>query len=81
MRVAVAAIAVLGLFSTPAIAGEKKAEGKDPNRIICEKQEVVGSRLATKRVCMTAAEWQAKRLEDRQSIDKAQTQLRGEMGN
>ena len=69
MRVAVAAIAVLGLFSTPAIAGEKKAEGKDPNRIICEKQEVVGSRLATKR------------LEDRQSIDKAQTQLRGEMGN
>jgi hypothetical protein len=80
MRVAVAAIAMLGLFSTPVIAGEKRADAKDPNRIICEKQEIVGSRLATKRICMTAAEWQAKRLEERQSLDRAQTQLRGELG-
>lgn len=80
MRVTVSAIAMLGLLSTAAAAGEQKADGKDPNRIICEKQEVVGSRLATKRICMTAAEWQAKRLEERQSLDRSQTQLRGETG-
>ena len=80
MRVTVSAIAMLGLLSTAAVADEQKADGKDPNRIICEKQEVVGSRLATKRVCMTAAEWQAKRLEERQSLDRSQTQLRSEAG-
>ncbi|HEY0628902.1 MAG TPA: hypothetical protein VGD23_06200 [Sphingomicrobium sp.] len=80
MRAIIGAIAMLGVASTAAIAGEKKAETKDPNRVICEKQQVMGSRLASKRVCMTAAEWQAKRLEERLSIDKAQTQ-RGTSGN
>jgi hypothetical protein len=74
MRFTVAAIVVLGLVSTTAFAREKKAEAKDPNRIICEKQEVVGSRLATKRICMTAAEWDARRLEERQTIDRTQVQ-------
>lgn len=80
MRAIIGAVAMLGLASTAAVAGEKKAEAKDPNRVICEKQQVMGSRLASKRVCMTAAEWQAKRLEERLSIDKAQTQ-RGTSGN
>lgn len=74
MRLTIAAIVALGLASTAALADENKTERKDPNRVICEKQEVVGSRLATKRVCMTAAEWEAKRLEERQAIDRTQTQ-------
>ena len=74
MRVTVAAIAMLGLVSASAAAAEKKSQAKDPNRMVCEKQQVVGSRLATKRVCMTAAEWDAKRLEERQAIDKTQVQ-------
>jgi hypothetical protein len=45
--------------------------------LVCEKQEVVGSRLATKRVCMTAAEWEQKRREERQMIDRSQVQQRG----
>jgi hypothetical protein len=63
---------VIGMIPAMAAGDEKKADTKDPNRIICEKQEVVGSRLATKRVCMTAAEWADRRREDRQAIDKAQ---------
>jgi len=67
-------VAAIGLVPAVAAAEEKKADDKDPNRIICEKQEILGSRLGSKRVCMTAAEWAVKRREDRQMIDKSQTQ-------
>lgn len=80
MRRKILMTAALGLLSAGALAGEKKAENKDPNRVICEKQQVVGSRLASKRVCMTAAEWEVRRLEERMVIDKQQTQ-RGTSGN
>ena len=54
------------------LAREKKPD--DPNRLICEKQEVLGSRLATKRVCKTAAEWAADKQSNRESIDRTQIQ-------
>lgn len=73
-------LAALGLASV-ASAEEKKTAAKDPDRIICEKQEVVGSRLATRRVCMTAAQWEERKREDRQAIDKAQVQARGPSGS
>jgi invasion protein IalB len=46
----------------------------DPNQVICEKQEELGSRIATKRVCMTRSQWAEQRRLDRQDVDKAQTQ-------
>lgn len=67
-------VAALGMASAASAADEKKKDAKDPNRIICEKQEELGSRLQSKRVCMTAAEWATKRREERQMIDRAQTQ-------
>lgn len=36
----------------------KLAEKKsDLNRVVCEKQETLGTRLGTKKVCMTVAQW------------------------
>jgi hypothetical protein len=72
-------LAALGLVSAAA-AEERKAATKDPNRIICQKQGVVGSRLATKRICMTAAEWDIRKREDREALDKAQRQPQGPSG-
>lgn len=46
----------------------------DPNQVICEKQEVVGSRLAVRRVCKTRAQWADDRLQDRQEVEKIQVQ-------
>lgn len=69
----------LAALPTIAIAGDSKAP-KDPNRIVCEKQEVLGSRLTTRRVCMTAAEWAAKRANERQVIDRTQTLQQGPTG-
>lgn len=47
---------------------------KDPNEIICEKQEEIGSRIASQRVCKTRAEWAEEKRSNRQDIDKIQTQ-------
>ena len=42
--------------------------------MVCEKVEVIGSRLTSKRVCMTRAQWADARLQDRQAIERAQVQ-------
>lgn len=74
-------IAALGMIpAAAAAADDKRAENRDPNRLICEKQAVAGSRLATRRVCMTAAEWEMRKLEDRQAIEKGQMQAKGPSG-
>jgi hypothetical protein len=48
--------------------------------VICEKQEVIGSRLARKKVCHTRAEWADLKLQDRQELERAQTRrgMKGE---
>jgi len=74
-------LAGVALIPAVAAADEKKPDSKDPNRMICEKQPVLGSRLQSKRVCMTAAEWEVKRREERMAIDKSQTQAYRPGGN
>jgi hypothetical protein len=63
---------------SPTIAAEPPKAQKtanDPNEKICEKITPLGSRLVTKRVCATRAEWAERRLQARQDIDKAQQQF------
>lgn len=81
MRLSIAVVAALALIPVAASAETTKPGAKDPNRIICEKQEVVGSRLATKKVCMTAAEWEIRKREDREAVEKAQANRRGPDGS
>lgn len=56
--------------TTTAVPQAKKAH--DPNEVVCQKIEEIGSRLATKRVCMTRAEWAEQQRQDRMDTDKAQ---------
>lgn len=58
--------------SPPASAQPKKHV--DMNEIVCQKQEVVGSRLQTRRVCMTRGEWAEQQRIDRMDLDRVQTQ-------
>jgi hypothetical protein len=44
----------------------------DPGEIVCQKQEVLGSRLATRKVCMTRSQWAESKRLDRQDTEKAQ---------
>ena len=54
--------------------------GPNLNEVICEKQEVLGSRLSSRRVCHTRAEWADLKLQDRQELERAQTRrgMKGE---
>jgi hypothetical protein len=57
----------LMIVATPVIAGSGSspatadAKAKDPKRRICEAVEETGSRLSSRRVCMTAEQWEAQR--------------------
>ena len=42
------------------------------NKVVCKREPVAGSRLAAKRVCQTAAEWERQRREDQQAAEKVQ---------
>lgn len=57
--------------SNPANPGVKVP---DPNEVICERHEQTGSRLGGKRVCMTRSQWAEQKTEDRQELEKQQTQ-------
>lgn len=83
-RVAALTLVLAGLALSPAAAAAADPPAgkapRDPNEIVCEKQEVLGSRLSTKRVCMTRAQWQDQRMQDRMDLDKSQNArpLKGE---
>lgn len=48
---------------------------KDPNRMICEREEEIGSRLGGKKICKTAQEWQDWRQQNREQVESWQRQL------
>lgn len=82
-KVAVITLSFVGLALSSAAAAADPPAGKpprDPNEVVCERQEVLGSRLNTKRVCMTRAQWQEQRMQDRMDLDKSQNMrpLKGE---
>lgn len=82
MRKLMITAAALLTMSAPALAqsaqpgqaqqGAKPA--RDPNEIVCERQEELGSRIASVRVCKTRAEWAEERRTQRADVDKAQMQ-------
>ena len=64
-------LATVSMASEPT---EPVKKGRDPNEKICETHGVLGSRLATRRVCATRAEWQERRQRERDIVDRTQTQ-------
>jgi hypothetical protein len=53
----------------------------DPTQVVCERVEQIGTRLDTKRVCMTRAQWAEQRRLTRETVEKAQqTRCNGEGG-
>ncbi len=71
-----AALSIAALDATPAnapptsvapatVTASKADEANDPDKVICKKEEITGSRF-TKRVCMTRSAWddQQRRTED-----------------
>ena len=67
----------LGAAAQLAAEPAAKPPKGDPNEVVCEKITAIGTRLATKRVCATRAEWAEKRKLDREAVDQAQRSANG----
>jgi hypothetical protein len=64
------------LIASPAIAqtptesaAKYDAKKSDADRIICQKEEQIGTRLAPKKVCLTVREWA-----ERAQLNRAETE-------
>jgi hypothetical protein len=67
------------LMASPAIAqtptdsvAKEDKQKNDPNRIICQKEEQIGTRLAPKKVCLTAKEWAERAQLNRTETERVQ---------
>ncbi len=60
-------------IAAPQPANPGAPDSRDPNQRICEKITVTGSRLATRTVCATRSEWDQRRLEERQLLERSQS--------
>jgi len=65
---------VLAAAATLAVARPSNAVDKStaPNKVVCRSQEVIGSRLQTKKTCMTAVQWDQYEREQRATVDRIQ---------
>jgi len=84
------AVALLTGIAAPAVAQSPTAPAQsqtnttakaadNADEVVCQKQEITGSRLGVKRVCMTRSQWADRRLQDRQELERVQVQ-RGNKG-
>ena len=78
-----AAVLVSGaaaLAQEPAAAPVTKRAGPNgnPDQMVCINQSEIGSRLRTRRVCRTRAEWAAHQRDTRDQVDKAQQQMQSQ---
>lgn len=48
--------------------------GKNPDPMVCERVQEIGSLLRSKKVCMHKSEWEEQRRNDRANIERSQVQ-------
>jgi len=58
--------------SDAAAAAKTGDEGQ--NKVVCRRVDSIGTRLSSKRVCRTKAEWAAEAAANRQDLERSQTQ-------
>lgn len=68
------------LLATDAPVTVAEAAPEEP-KLICRRISEIGSRVRTVRVCKTRQEWAQEREQNRQMIDRAQTQRGSAGGN
>lgn len=75
-----AAVPAASFAQAQAPQPQQRPAAGDPDEVICEKQEVIGSRIATKRICLKRWEWAERRQADRSAVERTQTQrgMKGE---
>jgi hypothetical protein len=61
-----------------AVAPAAQVKKNDPNqRVICKSEDEIGTRLGSKRICMTKAQWDRQSQDAHDSVDNIQRTPRG----
>ena len=74
-------IALLLITSVPVAAQAQQPDSPsvskktDLDRIVCEKEEQIGSRLGARKVCKTVKEWQEQRRVQREEVERVQQNI------
>jgi hypothetical protein len=55
--------------AAPANNQQASKTAANPDRVICETQQQIGSRIASKKICMTAQQWKEHEAQVRQQLD------------
>lgn len=81
MKYILSTLAAVALVSPALAAGQTEPKQAAPaeevtdtsqNRMICKRQKDTGSRLGSKRICMTAAQWAQKKRDERAVTERTQ---------
>ncbi|MBV9931549.1 MAG: hypothetical protein JO013_11475 [Alphaproteobacteria bacterium] len=64
-----AALVAAGLCSSGAVAADA-GKKSDSDKLICRTMDELGSRLASKRVCLTRSQWRQQEDMKREGLDK-----------
>jgi hypothetical protein len=67
----VAAAAVSAMIAAP-VGASTPSKKSDGTKVICRTIDELGSRLASKRVCLTRDQWREQKDNERQNLEKAQ---------
>ena len=78
MRIVTRVAALCGVAAMMASAGAAEpAKKSNGEKVICRTLDVLGSRLASKRVCLTRDQWRQQQELQRQDLDKNQRSRTG----
>jgi hypothetical protein len=73
------AVAFMLIMSAPALAqvtsigtSNPAPKGQDLNKIVCEVDQTIGSRLGAHKVCKTVLQWQQMKQEQREHVEGVQ---------
>ena len=68
-----AALAAASGLAQPPASPPATPNNHDPNEMICQRVQMLGSRLNAGRMCMTRQQWDDRRRADREGAERAQT--------
>jgi invasion protein IalB len=84
-RTTIAAVTFLAALASPASAAPdpqapaqqqppaaKPAPNANENQVVCRVQEVTGSRLGARRICLTRGEWLRAQMDDKAWVERIQ---------
>jgi hypothetical protein len=70
----VAAVPAAAQDPAPTAVPQSNGEKTDVNKVVCQKEESIGCRVATKKVCLSVKQWQERARADREETERIQQQ-------